>query len=165
MIEVWKPVVGHEGAYEVSNRGNVRNAASHVLSPNAQNNGYVIVHLYSGGRHTRKPKTIHRLVAEAFLGAPNGREVNHLDGVKTNNTVANLEWTTRSLNNTHAFETGLTNPPRNAVVGVSVTDGHEVRFPCQRDAEKALTGKATSAVHNCLVGKSKTAFGYVWSRA
>lgn len=65
-------------------------------------NGYI--------RYTMNNKDhyAHRLVAEYFISNPNGyKEVNHIDGNKTNNDVSNLEWCSRSMNNKHAFQTGL----------------------------------------------------------
>ena len=56
----------------------------------------------------RHDEYIHRIVAKCFIPIPNGyNEINHKDGIKTNNKASNLEWCTRSDNNRHAFQTGL----------------------------------------------------------
>lgn len=114
-MENWKPVVGFEGWYEVSDRGNLRRllerdgkplATPRVLSLAVDGDGYVNTKLSIGGRIFNKKR--HTLVAEAFIGvAPRGKQVNHIDGVKTNNHVANLEWVTARENNRHARRTGL----------------------------------------------------------
>jgi hypothetical protein len=70
MIENWKPVAGFEGLYEVSDLGRVRNAVGRVLKPNPTLGGYAGVHLYSGGKHTRKRRQISRLVLETFHAYP-----------------------------------------------------------------------------------------------
>ena len=112
MTEIWKSVIGFEGLYEVSNLSRVRRVgAAHgakrgrVLK-DQPNRGYRSVQLWKND----KPKTclVHVLVAEAFIGPkPDGHEVNHDDGKKTNNIGTNLEWMTRSQNMKHAYATGL----------------------------------------------------------
>lgn len=101
--EVWKPVVGYEGLYEVSNKGNVvslkRNMRT-ILSPSIKSNGYLQLCLYKKGKG--KSLYVHRLVAESFLDRVDGKEqVNHLDEDKLNNSVENLEWCTSKENNAH----------------------------------------------------------------
>lgn len=66
-------------------------------------NGYLSV------RVNNKTRLVHRLVAEAFLidGKHFGKDINHKNGIKTDNRVENLEWCTRSQNNHHAYDTGL----------------------------------------------------------
>lgn len=115
MIEIWKPVKGFEN-YEVSNLGQVkslnynRTKGTKILKPGMDTNGYLQVHLSKNGKHYAK--SIHRLVAEAFIpNIDNKPEVNHIDGNKQNNKVENLEWVTRRENNKHAYDTGLLKPP------------------------------------------------------
>ena len=99
MIEEWRPVVGYEGLYEVSNTGRVRSVdrfyyrlhKGKVLSPTKDRYGYLTVTLNCNGKS--KTIKIHRLVAQAFLPNPdNLPQVNHKDEDKTNNNVTNLEW-------------------------------------------------------------------------
>jgi hypothetical protein len=100
MKEVWQPVVGYEGRYEVSNTGEV-NGPRGALKPIFHPKGYVQVVLYSNG--TGRRFLIHRLVAIHFIPNPNQcPQVNHKDGNKINNVVSNLEWCTASENNSHA---------------------------------------------------------------
>ena len=61
---------------------------------------------------TKKKESVHRLVAKRYCPNPNGyKEVNHIDGVKTNNHYTNLEWCNRSQNNKHAHQMGLNKMP------------------------------------------------------
>jgi len=117
--EEWRPVVGYEGWYEVSDLGRVRRvkAAKHtrvglIRRPSPNGSGYLTLGLSRCG-HGSGYYPVHWLVAEAWLGPrPPGHEVNHKDGNKTNNRPQNLEWVTSARNHQHAFESGLTNPPR-----------------------------------------------------
>ena len=80
------------------------------LKPNVNSRGYCNVSLVSwaGGLRKVKSHSVHRLVAEAFLGTPTSyMEVNHKDGDKTNNPVDNLEWVTSTANKLHATALGL----------------------------------------------------------
>ena len=94
--------------YEVSNIGNVRNRKTgKLLKPSKHNRGYLKVDL-SDAKKKLKSFLIHRLVATAFIPNPdNKKEVNHIDGRKSNNCVENLEWVTHQGNQSHAFKTQL----------------------------------------------------------
>lgn len=108
--ELWKPVVGFEGLYEVSNLGRVKtlakkhnNYTDKLLKPIKNPFGYVYVML-SGRKHI----FVHRLVAQAFiLNKLNKPFVNHKNGDKEDNRHCNLEWCTRSENQLHGYRTGL----------------------------------------------------------
>lgn len=123
MSEVWKDIPDFEGFYQVSNIGRVRSLdrvvtfkdgsmrkyKGKVLKPSIGNSGYEQVRLCNdGGCNT---KSIHRLVLEAFKPHVNmiDLQVNHIDGVKLNNHLTNLEWVTARDNILHAHDTGLTN--------------------------------------------------------
>lgn len=105
MKEIWRPVPGKEGIYEVSNLGNIRRCA-YLLNLINEGRGYQVVTLGAKNR-----RYVHRLVAEAFLGpAPFPMaQVNHKDNNPVNNAVENLEWVTSRENNHHAQSLGLLN--------------------------------------------------------
>jgi len=105
--ETWKPIKDFE-TYEVSSEGKVRNSKTmRLLSPRLGGTAkYLFVSLWKNNKE--KHKTVHRLVALAFIPNPEDKpQVNHIDGVKTNNSVSNLEWVTCSENLKHAAKTGL----------------------------------------------------------
>lgn len=103
-VEEWRPTVGVAG-YEVSSLGDVRNLNGRHLRPRP-NKGYLEVFMCVDGKQLTK--SVHRLVAEAFIPNPDGLPVvNHINGVKASNGDDNLEWCTRSQNYKHAARLGL----------------------------------------------------------
>jgi len=105
-VEQWKAVKDFEDRYWISSHGNVLSVKrKRTLKPRIRL-GYAKVILNKKGKRT--DIQVHRLVAQAFIPNLEGKpEVNHLDGNKINNRVANLEWCTRSENLKHAFRIGL----------------------------------------------------------
>jgi hypothetical protein len=111
-LEVWRAVPEYAGWYEVSNLGRVRNVragrarrAGRILKTPPSRGGYPQVHL----RRVEIDRTayVHALVAAAFLGPrPAGREINHRNGIKTDNSVWNLEYLTDAEHKRHSMEMG-----------------------------------------------------------
>lgn len=113
-LEIWKDVKEYEGLYQVSNLGRVRSFygkngkltnTPKLLSGKVDKDGYVEVRLCKNGSVSYK--RVHRLVADHFLDGNTSIQVNHKDGVKSNNCVDNLEWVTPRENAIHAHKTGL----------------------------------------------------------
>lgn len=157
--EIWKPVVGYEGLYEVSNLGKVKNNKK-IISSVDDGNGYLRLHLSKEGKV--KSFRVHRLVAEAFIENPYGLpKVNHIDGNKKNNVVDNLEWCTQAENVEHAYSSGLStrNVPRQ--VKAIDANGNVQYFTSQCDASRK-TGIAQQNISMCCLGKIKSAGGYIW---
>lgn len=112
MIEEWRDVVGFEGFFLISSEGRLFSKRSNRLLKLFKNKrGYYCVATRIGGRNGQTYCfKIHRLVAKAFISNPeNLSTVNHINGVKDDNNVDNLEWMSVSDNTRHAFETGLSN--------------------------------------------------------
>lgn len=125
--EIWKPVLGYEGQYEISDMGRLRYVPKTVMRyrkdtsrshevrikgkttiGTVSGHGYAHTKLWKDGES--RPVKMHRLVAIAFVPNPyNLPQVNHKDGVKTNNKAENLEWCDNSYNQKHANAHGLTN--------------------------------------------------------
>ena len=102
--EKWKDIFGYDGMYQVSDLGRVRSRKSgewKVLKPRKTNWGYLRVMLCKDGNP--KNYMVHRLVAHAFIENDNlfNTEVNHINEIKTDNRVVNLEWCNRQYNNTY----------------------------------------------------------------
>lgn len=133
--EQWVPIKGYEGYYEISSYGRVKSLARRnrnidmILVPvkYGKGNRYRAISLSVMGKI--KKCYIHRLVATAFIPNPRMyREVNHLDGVPTNNNVNNLEWCDKRHNHLHAYAMGLQKPMVGEDVSTHVFTEREVLF-------------------------------------
>ena len=94
--------------FYISNYGDVIGKRGNVLKNIKKKDGYLAVNIYIDG--VRKQMKIHRLVALSHILNPENKpQVNHTNGIKTDNRVENLEWCSPSENSIHAYKNGLIN--------------------------------------------------------
>jgi DNA-binding XRE family transcriptional regulator len=113
-------LIDKNGTIFTNRRKTLKTLKSEILK-----DGYLRVRIYNekGGKRF----LVHRLVGLTWIQNPlNALEINHLDGIKTNNNVDNLEWCTRKQNIQHAFVTGLMKNGKGSACNVSILKEHEV---------------------------------------
>lgn len=183
-IEVWKPIEGYEGIYEVSSFGRVRSldrivdfgnenysrqmlCKGKIMKGSISRNGYIYVSLCLPNEKARA--YIHRLVAKAFISNPNGYNVvNHKDENKKNNNVLNLEWCTTKYNLNYG--TGverarlkrLNNEKLSKKIAQYTLDGKLVGiYPSLHEIQRSL-GYIRCNVRQCCEGNRKQSYGFKW---
>lgn len=179
MEEIWKPVVGFEDLYEVSNLGRVKSVGRYenghtgkkysmvyfrkekILKPSLRK-GYPFVSLRKDGKAYNK--NIHRLVAEAFI--PNQYNlpmINHKDENPLNNIVDNLEWCNAKYNNTYGNRLKKSAAKTSKPINQYDLEGNFIRqFKSISDAKRQTGVNNISMV---LIGKRKKAGGSIWKYA
>lgn len=179
-VETWRPVVGWEDLYEISDHGQVRSVECDTIrykkgKPTTYHkrqqlrkqkraaNGYMLVCLHRDS--TEKTCLVHRLVAEAFIPNPdNLPEVNHKDTCKSNNNIENLEWCDRLYNVNYAdAREKHTQAVSHPIEQLTLQGEHIAYF----SSTKALHRLTNGAMHGrniarVLKGESQTAYGYRW---
>lgn len=180
MQEIWKDILDYEGLYQVSNLGNVKSLPRNTnnqyknglnLKTIINHYGYAGVQLYKNGK--AKWFFVHRLVAMAFLNTyKDNLQVNHKNGIKTDNTISNLEMVTASENQLHSFRVLKTKPSMKNHFGKDHVRAIKIhQFNKNNEFIKtwdSIIEAGTSiniptcCIVNCAKGRRKTAGGYIW---
>jgi hypothetical protein len=161
-MATWMPIAVSNGMYHVSDMGEVRNAATgKIIRQRKDKDGYMLVDVRKG-RLEKVTLKAHRVVAEAFLPNPEGKpEVNHLNAVRHDNRLANIEWSTVSENRAYSYKMGRGVGNERAIVGVK---GDEVlSFTSLKEAER--NGFNRNGIYHCINGVYKHHHGYEWRYA
>jgi len=185
-MEIWKPVIGYEGYYEVSSCGRVRSidhyantgilhsnerlVKGHVLKQNNKRNGYLTVDL-SNGNHV-KTILVHKLVATAFLEKKAYHtQVNHINCDKHDNRVENLEWCTGEENRAHAKANNLYHNPNKKTVKCKQTgQTFESSYKAAEWVNQTRYGNSKQTmniackIRSVCTGKQRSAYGYTWEQ-
>lgn len=175
MKEIWNPVKGYEGLYEVSNYGRVKRVAHSYISKRGITeqlkeralknhkypNGYEYVVLSKNTEvHTR---LVHRLVADAFIPNPNNYPVvDHINAKQNDNRACNLRWCTPSMNSRNPLTYQKQFTSHGTEVDMLSLSGEYIRsFVTISQAAREM-GVSFSAISKCVTGESNTSAGYKW---
>ena len=183
-MEKWKDLKGYEGIYKVSSTGNVVSLDRKIRT--GQNfkrtikgreiksrldslKRYCIIDLSKDGKTITA--LLHRLIALTFIANPNNyKEVNHIDGNKENNSVSNLEWTTRHLNEIHKYRvlkvkhpfTGRTGKKHSCSKPVLQINPDTNEVINEYESSYFAKGFIQSSISLCCNGKQGLHKGFVW---
>lgn len=176
--EIWKDVKGYEGRYQVSNHGRVKSFLRGGLILSLQTkNGYSNVNLFDNNRKMTT-KTVHRLVAIAFIPNPDNKpQVNHIDYNRKNNYISNLEWNTVQENSLHSFDNYIEHSlselkkindngeNKNPILMMDRMGNLLKEFSSMSEASLEMCGKVTATISNHIRDRvtRKTAHGHVWA--
>jgi len=158
--QVWHDVVGYEGLYLVSDRGEVWSNITHRIRKQVHNkaNGYKMLFLVDlkGGK---KCVYVHRLVAMAFVPREVDKDVvNHIDENKTNNHSTNIEWVTKQYNNVYNDKIAANRKP----ISQLSPDGTLIKtWESAREASRQLNLEFKN-ISACCRGKRSTCGGFTW---
>jgi hypothetical protein len=185
-METWVDVKGYEGIYMVSDQGRVMRVSKdslgrdphgkkrHILSP-PLSCGYPRVSLFKN--KIQKLHHVHRLVATAFIPNPDNKPVvNHINSVRTDNRVGNLEWCTVKENIHHGIKFGSIkvgiwkgktgyNSSRGIEVHQFDINGNYIRSYGSVEQAGKINGLAPSNIHACLRGDRESSKSFRWSKS
>ena len=160
---MWKKIIidNIETNYSVSENGIVRNDNTNKILSQRIQQGYCHVGLTINGK--AKSCRVHRLVAQAFIPNPENKPyVNHIDGIRSNNNVENLEWCTPKENTQHAVKTGLMLPTRERAVIQFSLEGERLAEYVSLAQAARQTGSSVEKIVLCCQMQRKTHNNFQW---
>ena len=184
MEEIWKPIKGYEGLYEVSNIGRVKSLPKtveqyygykitneRILKQSPDRKGYMMAWLYKNKK--RNTVKVHRLVANAFIPNPDNKpQIDHINTVKDDNRVCNLRWCTEKENSNNPIsykrnsesKFGCKNHHAKSVEQYAINGDYIKTWSCINDVKREL-GFHHSHISQCCSGKRNVAYGFIWKYA
>ena len=165
-MEIWKDIKGYKDLYQISNLGRIKSLyALHngkILKPQKQKNGYFTIDLHRNGKFKRK--TIHKLVAEAFIpNVNNYKYINHKDSDISNNKADNLEWCTQKYNIKYAYDFGNKIPPHMKSVNQIDINGKVIATFISIQEAGRKTNIKSANISKCCRNLRNKAGGYQWA--
>lgn len=173
MKEIYKDIIDYENTYQISNLGNVKSLKRIVNGRNGKIKlktkilkyslvrGYKAVNIWKNGKY--KNVKIHRLVGLYFVeNKDNKKCINHINGIKTDNRVENLEWCTYSENLIHAYKNKL-NKNEKIIMQFDLNNNLINEFESLSQASTFINKyNQRGNISDCCNKKRKTAYGFKW---
>lgn len=180
MKEIWKDIPNYENFYQASNYGRIKSVEKMVwngyqfwkreekiLKLTRDKKGYLNVGLSKNGKFKRCK--VHRLIAKTFIPNLNNLpQINHINGIKTDNRVKNLEWCTNQENCIHARKNKLVKTPKGKDSKLSKKiyqfnkDNIFIKEWTGINEVAKQLGVCRRSIQRCCRGERKTAGGYIW---
>lgn len=177
--QIWKPIPGYEGMYEVSSEGRIKSLERDIICKNGVKKhkkerilkgsldryGYLQVNLHNAkGRY--KLLLVHRIVAGTFIPNPENKpQVNHKDEIKTNNHIENLEWMTNKENSNYGTRSERSAKAQSKSVAQYSKDGKLIKIWISTNEAGRQLGLSNGNISLAARGVYKTSGGFVWQFA